>query len=64
MTRDEFDSAYAEWSHWTVAELRTFGLRPVPCHCEEPSCHGWQMLSEESIAAEVDLGHMTPKEAK
>ena len=54
MTLDEFETAYAERSGWTVEFLHENGRRGAPCDCGEDICEGWQMgfdSTEEQAAA-------------
>lgn len=45
MTRDEFAEGYAVRSMLSLPELLVMGFRPVPCHCGDDGCAGWQMAA-------------------
>ena len=47
MTKDEFESLYAERSHVTVEWLHKKEQLAIPCECGQEGCKGWQMISEE-----------------
>lgn len=52
MTKKEFETSYAVRAGLLVPQLRLLGLQAVPCHCGEPDCPGWQMVSvAESMQA-------------
>lgn len=44
MTRDEFETGYAERSGITVEWLHEYGRWAAPCDCGEDGCEGWLML--------------------
>jgi hypothetical protein len=46
MTRDEFESEYAQKSGVTVEKLHELGLYAIPCDCDDPMCRGWAMDRE------------------
>lgn len=43
MTKEEFESKYAERSGITVEWLHEHGRFAVPCECGHSDCKGWQM---------------------
>lgn len=63
MTADEFEAGYASRGGLTVERLRELGRVVAPCRCGDESCHGWQSVSREGLASEVELGRVTEAEA-
>jgi hypothetical protein len=64
MTRDEFAEWYAANSDSTPPQLLELGLMPYPCHCDSPTCKGWQMVSQEEAQHEMFMGRLTGAELR
>jgi hypothetical protein len=63
MTADEFEAGYAARGGTSVERLRRLGRVVAPCPCGEADCPGWQSVSREGLASEVELGRVTEAEA-
>lgn len=49
ISKEQFESEYAEKSGMTVEALRDLGLYPVPCDCGEDMCRGWAMRHKDQL---------------
>lgn len=47
LTRDHFERQYASFTRISVETLRSLGYFPIPCHCGEGGCEGWQMTTDK-----------------
>lgn len=60
MTADEFEAMYAANSKKTVEYLRKFRVL-LPCACGEEGCHGWAMVSNDTVSIEAHKRLYAPK---
>lgn len=58
LTAVEFEARYLHSSRVTFAELHGYGRRVYRCYCEDESCDGWAMLSDEIAADELERGRV------
>ncbi len=54
MTKDEFETGYAERSGVTVERLHSMGRHAEPCYCTAEICSGWKMTSSYVSVGPLD----------
>jgi hypothetical protein len=64
-TREQFEAAYADGN---VARWLPYQRLSIECHEPHdsgyPDCHGWQMITLDRIADELEMGHISPAEVE